>query len=380
MFGVQLVMASWLLLGLAVACAGQLLAVVELSRHGARSPSHLYPFDQDYWDPDFPEELTGVGMRQHYLIGAELRQRLVVDSGLIGSEFNASHVEVWSTDVNRTLMSAYSQLVGLFPAGLGPTLPPNQVYRPPFAVHDEASIENKLGNAALPLQWQSFPVQSQPELEDYVLMGYSGSTCPKMDTYVASVLNSDDYQSKQNQLNMTLFRALAGALGVPIRSIKEAAAISSALECDVAAGLGLPPKLPLSLYAQLQQVHGYYRYTVPFADTEARKLAFSGFFEMILSEFGLALEGKGKAFRLYVGHDTMLSGLLAVFNEPQDINPPFASVMLFTLYENQTVSVTYNDREIGSVCDSPPCPYPSFFQFLTEHKDPNYVSWCHNLA
>ena len=365
---------------LTVICAGQLLAVVEISRHGARSPSKLYPFDQDYWNPEFPEELTGVGMRQHYLLGAEMRQRLVLDAGLIGAEFNTSQVEIWSTDVNRTLMSAYSQLVGLFPAGSGPLLPPGEVYRPPFAVNNESNIEKALGQAALPLQWQAFSIRSQAAEEDFVLLGYSGTTCPSMDGYVASVLNRDEYQSKQNQLNMTLFRALSGALGIPIRSIKEAASVSSALECDQAAGYPLPPKLTPTLYTQLMQVHGYYRFAVPFSDHDAVKLAFSAFFEVVLSTFEAALNGSGKVFRMYVGHDSMLSGLLAAFNQKPDVNPPFASVMLFALYENKTVSVTFNDQEILTDCDETPCSYSSFVKHLSDLIDPEYRSRCQNLT
>ena len=50
--------------------------------------------------------------------------------------------------------------------------------------------QKALGQAALPLQWQAFSIRSQAAEEDFVLLGYSGTTCPSMDGYVASVLNS----------------------------------------------------------------------------------------------------------------------------------------------------------------------------------------------
>ena len=360
-------------------CAAQLLAVVELSRHGARSPSYLYEFDEDYWDPEFPGELTGVGMRQHYLIGAELKQRLITEAGLLSAEFNESQVEVWSTDANRTLTSAYSQMVGMFPYGLGPVLTPDQPASPPFPIFNQTNIEKALGQSALPSQRQSFPIYSQSALQDFLLQGYNPATCPHMRLYQSTVLNRDEYQSKQNQLNMTLFRALSGALGVPIRSIQEAAEVSTAIECDIAAGNPLPSKLTKELYQQLRETHGYYVFMVPFADVNAVKVAFSEFFEDVLKVFADAIEGKGKAFKAYVGHEENIAGVLSGLGAVQDVNPPFASVLQFSLYDNQTVSVTYNDQDISSFCPTSPCSYDSFVQYLTTLIDPDYKQRCFNL-
>lgn len=51
--------------------------VVEISRHGARSPiTQQFNVTQTYW-PMGLGMLTEVGQRQHYLLGREFRRRYV---------------------------------------------------------------------------------------------------------------------------------------------------------------------------------------------------------------------------------------------------------------------------------------------------------------
>lgn len=56
----------------------------------------------------------------HYLIGSELRNNLIDETGFLDLEFNIQQIYVRSTPVNRTIMSAHSQLLGLYPPGSGP--------------------------------------------------------------------------------------------------------------------------------------------------------------------------------------------------------------------------------------------------------------------
>jgi hypothetical protein len=47
-------------------------------------------------------------------MGRQMRKYLVEEKGLLSSEFNPNEVYVRSTDVNRTINSALSQIQGLF--------------------------------------------------------------------------------------------------------------------------------------------------------------------------------------------------------------------------------------------------------------------------
>lgn len=71
-----------------------------------------------------------------------------------------------STDVNRTLTSGYSELMGLYPPGTGGAKKlTNQeleqlkgVAKPPFVVRNAAQVNRSLGSSALPHDLTSIPI------------------------------------------------------------------------------------------------------------------------------------------------------------------------------------------------------------------------------
>ena len=58
-------------------------------------------------------------MRQRHLLGRHNRQRYVHDYSLISPEYTPGEVYMQSTNVNRTVQSGYSELMGLYPPGAG---------------------------------------------------------------------------------------------------------------------------------------------------------------------------------------------------------------------------------------------------------------------
>ena len=88
--------------------------VFELVRHGARAPIGTHDLDK------FPVEkglLTPEGMRQRYLLGRHNRKRYTEDYSFLSDKLVPDEVLMISTDVNRTIMSGYSELMGLYPPG-----------------------------------------------------------------------------------------------------------------------------------------------------------------------------------------------------------------------------------------------------------------------
>lgn len=69
-----------------------------------------------------------------------------------------------STNVNRTLQSGYSELMGLYPPGKGERLSPEQAKAvstfsaPPFRVRDADKINHELKDAALPDYYVQIPI------------------------------------------------------------------------------------------------------------------------------------------------------------------------------------------------------------------------------
>ena len=186
--------------------------VIELIRHGARSDSEVT--DTTWMDHD---ELTPVGMRQHYILGKILANRYQQ----IFETYNQSKIYVRSTNFNRTLMSANTQLQGIF-EGRGPSLTPGTSQErmvPPYDTPLIINILNNLSNvtAAVPNQIQFIPIHTIDTNSDELLYGGPG-TCPTaaqwfkdkpvddQATQIFNSLNASTEELRKRGQNMTLLQ------------------------------------------------------------------------------------------------------------------------------------------------------------------------------
>ena len=87
-------------------------------RHGARAPIFPSEDNQDFFNKswDNPSQLTGVGHRMHYILGLYNNERYITKFNLLKENFDEHDILVMSTDFNRTINSALSQLYGLYPS------------------------------------------------------------------------------------------------------------------------------------------------------------------------------------------------------------------------------------------------------------------------
>lgn len=86
-------------------------------RHGARGPAlGLDSEGKDYFGQkwDYPQDLTGVGMRMHYSLGLRNRERYLILNNLLKNTFDSKEILIMSSEFNRTIQSALSQLEGLY--------------------------------------------------------------------------------------------------------------------------------------------------------------------------------------------------------------------------------------------------------------------------
>lgn len=157
----------------------ELRLVFTMFRHGARAPSSgLDSNNNDMLGENWqsPGELTSVGMRMHFLLG---HRNSVKYSSFLPSSWDANDMYIKSSDYNRTMMSAQSQLNGMFPPGTGPVLTTSQeatAYPPDnwANMHSEATI---LGDMALADQMQVFPVHLWPESNENYFFFYNPAPC-----------------------------------------------------------------------------------------------------------------------------------------------------------------------------------------------------------
>jgi len=155
----KLILISILLL-ISLTSTKELKFVFEMFRHGARSPLRLDLNNLDIFKNKWVSsgELTNVGMRQHFLLG--YRNSEIYGKALNITNYSPNEIFINSTDLNRTIMSAFSQLQGFFPPSTGPQLTNEQILTalPPI----EYDFKNELGflkNNALLEQANIFPIK-----------------------------------------------------------------------------------------------------------------------------------------------------------------------------------------------------------------------------
>ena len=112
-----------------------------------------------------PGELTGIGQRMHYLLGLRNRIRYIKNETFLSEKFDPHEIAIFSSNLNRTMVSASSHLQGFFPQSSekGEVLTENKekVAYPQVDVDcDEINNEIKnLKGSALPYQMTLAPVR-----------------------------------------------------------------------------------------------------------------------------------------------------------------------------------------------------------------------------
>ena len=106
----------------------KLLFAWEHFRHGARNPytkinkKTWIDFIGVQWENE--GELTGIGLRAHYLLGIATKKRY---ENFISKSFDTNEIFIISTNVNRTIMSAMANLQGIYQNYSTPNLTMNQL-------------------------------------------------------------------------------------------------------------------------------------------------------------------------------------------------------------------------------------------------------------
>lgn len=179
-----------------VGAAPEPVMIAELFRHGARTTLFESQVEtDDYVEKVGKGNLTPNGMRMHYMLGRQIRD--VLYPTLFQTPYNQSSIEVYSTSVNRTMMSVYSQLQGLFPVGTGSDitgegpdiLPPNLNF----------SVPTPETNKAIPPGMMSFPIHTLPKDEDDLFIRNFSSICP-----AASLLNDKAMAKGHEDLDLKI--------------------------------------------------------------------------------------------------------------------------------------------------------------------------------
>ena len=198
--------------------------VFQIHRHGARAPVYnmiknvkdnktYIDIYNETWN--FNGELTETGKRMHYLIGVYNRKKYINNSQLLSDIYNPNEILVKSTNVNRTIMSIYSQLQGFYPQNssyeISNEIPDINLIYPQNFINDEQLL-NKIKesyseylktNSSLPNNITIIPVHNINEKLHNINL-YSPDYCPGIKKYYEEGKNCEEIiQFKQNLPNDT---------------------------------------------------------------------------------------------------------------------------------------------------------------------------------
>lgn len=284
---------------------GELIFAHVIYRHGDRTPIDPYPTDP--WnDPKFWStgwgQLTNIGKQQHFELGKYLRARY---DGLISDHYNREEVFVRSTDVDRTLMSAMSNLAGLYPP-----------------------VGDQVWKKDLP--WQPIPVHTVPEKLDSVLA--AKKYCAAYDDELDRLLHSPEYR-KIDAENAELYKYLTTQTGRLINNIEGVERIYNCLFIEELYNKTLPdwthnvyPDKMINL-----STLSFMSYT---RTDLLKRLKTGPLLKEIFLRFKDKIHGKlapNRSLWIYSAHDTTVANVLNTLGAFKPHNPPYTACVMLEL-------------------------------------------------
>ncbi|KAK9886481.1 hypothetical protein WA026_016764 [Henosepilachna vigintioctopunctata] len=294
----------------------ELLSVIVVFRHGARTPVEPYPNDPyknaSYWPVGFGQ-LTDEGKRQHYDLGRWFRNRY---NGFVPDKNFEKYIYVLSTDVDRTLMSAEANLAGFFP--------PEQEFH-----------QNLL--------WQPIPIHTRQEKNDEILA--MKKECPKYNKLLEDLYRTAFLKNITHQYH-DLYAYLARYSGSSVGNPDDVEYIYNTFTIERSFNYTLPP-WALKVFPDKMKYLASLSFALYTYTPELIRLKTGPFFNLITEHFiNISSYSTGhhkhskdnvwdRKLLIFSAHDTTIASILNSMGLFDLHCPPFASTILFELRKRQ---------------------------------------------
>jgi acid phosphatase len=342
-----------------------------ITRHGDRTPIHLFANNPNHWTEGLGQ-LTGEGMRQHYLLGQKFRHKYVDQLNFVSGTFNISEVYARATGKDRTLMSAQSFMLGMFPPGTGPNA-------------------STVKESALPHSIQPVPIHAATPSHDILLHAYKN--CPRLSELKDEVKNSAEWKQKEEE-NKEFLKQLASVFGEKKISLSKVSAVYHVVNSEEIHHQKQIPDLTQEMKAKIAKIKDWVL-AQKFKTREMGRMGAGNLLNDIINkmrhveEQGHAhgvhrteKEQKSKTlpkFTLFSGHDGTILALLSAMGLKNYKIPEFASFIEIQLHETPsgefTVSLNYDDENLIPECKNS-CSLRDFEQLMAEGISHNWDEEC----
>ncbi|XP_066556737.1 lysosomal acid phosphatase-like isoform X2 [Amia ocellicauda] len=293
-------------------------------RHGDRSPIKAYPTDP-YQESAWPQgfgQLSKKGMKQHFDLGQMLKKRY---HDFLNESYNRREILVYSTDYDRTLMSAQANLAGLY-------LPSkDQIFH-----HD--------------IRWQPIPVHIAPKK----LLFFPLAGCPLFENLRNETKQTDEYLSVAND-NEDFLNELMNYTGANNLSIDNVWQIHDTLFCERQHGKETPDWLTDAMMDKLSKLSQFsYELLFRVFDTKMKSRLQGGLLlGHILKNISDTADNSSLKMLVYSAHDTTIVALQSALDVYQRKPPPYATCHIFELYEDDygllTVEMFHQNKTGGEL-------------------------------
>ena len=341
------------------------MLVLQVSRHGARSGEFLLDL------PEGKGQLTGVGMRQCYLLGKQNAYEYVTNSTekkLLSEEYKEGEIYARSTKMNRTLESIQSQLLGIYPTTEGELTSKQRLYAIPPLNGDMEHLLGELGTMPLPMHLNIIPLHAFPSHIDQFFWG----SCFEGVVKCREAFQNSTQVKQIIDANLQTLTLIMTTLN---KSITDYGDIYKALSAIYAANFGFDPSgfspdivdKALIIHKQL------FPYHFSLKTPSIYKLIGSGPIRESLRMLDTALNQQRNATNyttpqkllLVSTHDSTLAPMLAILGKNFTDPMPFASELRIVLDSNGglkdedlVATLLYNGKKMDICGDN--CSYAAF--------------------
>ncbi|XP_066251828.1 prostatic acid phosphatase-like isoform X1 [Euwallacea similis] len=340
----------------------ELKAVVVLFRHGDRTPLSSWPNDEYFGNETlFPEgtgQLINSGKERHYELGQWFRERY---DGFLPKKYHHDYIYVQSTDVDRTLQSAASNLAGLFPP-------------------EDEQVWNRN------LLWQAIPIHTAPQDEDQILI--AEGPCAKYDKLLADLMSSDQFRQWNTDLH-EVYVNLSQLTGYTVEEMDIGTLAALFTTIDIYKGMNFTLPSWTEEYWPLIKNWAARKFQWPTYTQQLARLKTGPFFDYLFSYFDSVKENTllparnvrgprhqliaipsspAPRFLMLSAHDTTISDRTNAMGVYPNAVPEFASTVIWELKQGQSghyVNMYFKNSTGVSQLTMPGC---SFNCLLDEYR------------
>ncbi|KAF5903240.1 lysosomal acid phosphatase-like, partial [Clarias magur] len=289
---------------------GTLRFVTVLFRHGDRSPVKAYPNDphqESAWPQGFGQ-LSLEGMKQHFHLGQFLRKRY---TDFLSKDYSRFEIAVRSSDYDRTIMSAASNLAGLYYNGTVSMYPG--------------------------LHWQPIPIHTVP-LDEDKLLSFPIKNCTRYELLMNETENSEICK-KMTEKYSDFLKMVQNETGLDSLSLRTVWSVYDTLSAEKRNNLSLPSWVKANVMKTLKVLNDF-SYEILFGiykREEKSRLQGGVLLDQIIKNLSAATTSQSHQqlkMIMYSAHDATILALQEALNVSNGLAPPFASCHILELHQD----------------------------------------------